>query len=135
MWAENNTRLSKQNFHLLWSETYDVHLKSSALILFYPSILIKGKTVFKERSLYCVSLYCVSRMKLLNKYLWKIYVHPCGHRRAYITPAPLKLLPVSTRRRQAKEKIHETDHTERKKFLPFSFVIIPASCSYALPLA
>ena len=34
--------------------------------------------------------------------------NPCGHRRACITPAPLKLLPASSKRRQAKQEIHQT---------------------------
>ena len=88
----------------LWSKTYDVLLKSSALIRFYPLVLIKGSTVFMERS-----VYCIPRAKWLNEYFWKIlYDNTCVYRRACITPKALNLLHAFPRRRQAKEKIHRT---------------------------
>ena len=104
MCAENNTRLSKQHFHFSVKRDLRRSFKKFGFDRFYPLVLVKGSTVFKERS-----VYCISRAKWLIEYFWKIfYDNTCGHRRACITPKALNLLHAFSRRRQAKEKIHQT---------------------------
>ena len=91
--------------HLTWHSEMDVKKKKVLLWFFFiPQYWSKDQQFLKRFQ----SIVFQQRSDWTNIYGRFYDDNPCGHRRACITPAPLKLLPASSTRRQAKEKIHQT---------------------------